>query len=167
MKIATSIALIALSASLIQPSFAQQTPSPAAPGAQAQQTAPTPAQVDAQIAKMQELMTQMNQQMTQLQQTQDPEERQRLLQQHWTTMQEAMTAMHGMTELLLLTELDKQQREFATTIERSGDQLLQLVNDILDFSKIEAGQVALEEVGFELPALLAEVQQLFAVTLAR
>jgi hypothetical protein len=95
MKIATSIAFIALS-SLIQPSFAQQTPSPAAPGAQAQQTAPTPAQVDAQIAKMQELMTQMNQQMAQLQQTQDPEERQRLLQQHWTTMQDAMTTMHGM-----------------------------------------------------------------------
>jgi signal transduction histidine kinase len=74
-----------------------------------------------------------------------------------------MTAMLGMTELLLMSELDKQQREFASTIERSGDTLLQLVNDILDFSKIEAGQVALEEVGFELPELLREVQQLFAV----
>jgi signal transduction histidine kinase len=74
-----------------------------------------------------------------------------------------MTAMLGMTELLLLSELDKQQREFATTIERSGATLLQLVNDILDFSKIEAGQVALEEVGFELPALIEEVRTLFAV----
>jgi signal transduction histidine kinase len=74
-----------------------------------------------------------------------------------------MTAMLGMTELLQLSNLDAQQREFTTTIERSGNTLLQLVNDILDFSKIEAGQVALEEVGFDLPHLLQEIQELFAL----
>jgi signal transduction histidine kinase/CheY-like chemotaxis protein len=74
-----------------------------------------------------------------------------------------MTAMIGMTELLLMSELDKQQREFATTIERAGNTLLQLVNDILDFSKIEAGQVVLEEVGFEIEAIVQEVKDLFAI----
>jgi signal transduction histidine kinase len=74
-----------------------------------------------------------------------------------------MTAMLGMTELLQLSNLDAQQREFTTTIERSGNTLLQLVNDILDFSKIEAGQVELEEVGFDLMGLLQEIQELFAL----
>jgi signal transduction histidine kinase/ActR/RegA family two-component response regulator len=74
-----------------------------------------------------------------------------------------MTAMLGMTELLMMSSLDKQQREFATTIERSGNTLLQLVNDILDFSKIEAGQVVLEDVGFDVADLLKEIQDLFAL----
>jgi len=93
----TYIASVALIASLIQPAFAQQQPgSQPAPQTQTQQSAPNPAVVDEQFAKVQELMTQMNQQMTELQQTQDPEQRQRLLQQHWATMQNAMTTMHGM-----------------------------------------------------------------------
>ena len=74
-----------------------------------------------------------------------------------------MTAMLGMTELLMMSSLDKQQREFATTIERSGNTLLQLVNDILDFSKIEAGQVVLEEVGFDVADLVKEIHDLFAL----
>jgi signal transduction histidine kinase len=78
-----------------------------------------------------------------------------------------MTAMLGMTELLLLSPLDKQQREYATTVERAGATLLQLVNDILDFSKIEAGQVVLEDVSIELQALLEEVQALFQVRAAQ
>jgi len=95
MKNASHLVAFALGISLIQPAFAQQ-PRSEAPGTEAQQTAPSPAEVDEQIAKMQELITQMNQQMTELQQTQDQEQRQRLLQEHWTTMQNAMTAMHGM-----------------------------------------------------------------------
>ena len=68
-----------------------------------------------------------------------------------------MTAMLGMTELLQMTDLDATQREYADTVARAGDTLLQLVNDILDCSKIEAGQLHIEEVGFELPELLQEV----------
>jgi signal transduction histidine kinase/ActR/RegA family two-component response regulator len=74
-----------------------------------------------------------------------------------------MTAMLGMTELLQLTPLDVHQREYATTIERSGDTLLQLVNDILDFSKIEAGQLALEDVSLDLAALVDEVRDMLGI----
>jgi signal transduction histidine kinase/ActR/RegA family two-component response regulator len=74
-----------------------------------------------------------------------------------------MTAMLGMTELLQMTELDATQREYADTVARAGDALLQLVNDILDFSKIEAGQLHIEAVSFELPELLEEVRQMLEV----
>ncbi|HEX4351685.1 MAG TPA: histidine kinase dimerization/phospho-acceptor domain-containing protein, partial [Polyangiales bacterium] len=74
-----------------------------------------------------------------------------------------MTAMLGMTELLQMTDLDDTQREYADTVARSGDALLQLVNDILDFSKIEAGQLHIEEVVFELSELLEEVREMLEV----
>jgi signal transduction histidine kinase/CheY-like chemotaxis protein len=74
-----------------------------------------------------------------------------------------MTAMLGMTELLQMTELSESQREFANTVARSGETLLQLVNDILDFSKIEAGQLHVEAIGFDLPELLAEVHDMLEV----
>ncbi|MDH5675215.1 MAG: ATP-binding protein [Myxococcales bacterium] len=73
-----------------------------------------------------------------------------------------MTAMLGMTELLQMTELDDSQAEFAATIDRAGNTLLELVNDILDFSKIEAGQLSLEEVRFSVPELLQEVREMLA-----
>jgi signal transduction histidine kinase/CheY-like chemotaxis protein len=71
-----------------------------------------------------------------------------------------MTAILGMTELLQMTPLDEQQTEYASTIERSGDTLLQIVNDILDFSKIEAGRLAIEDIGFELKSVLDEVLEM-------
>ncbi|HEX7478582.1 MAG TPA: ATP-binding protein [Polyangiales bacterium] len=74
-----------------------------------------------------------------------------------------MTAMLGMTELLQMTELDATQRDYADTVARSGNTLLQLVNDILDFSKIEAGQLAIEEVRFDVHKLVAEVLEMLAV----
>ncbi|HMI90340.1 MAG TPA: ATP-binding protein [Polyangiales bacterium] len=74
-----------------------------------------------------------------------------------------MTAMLGMAELLQMTELSHEQLEYASTIERSGNTLLQLVNDILDFSKVEAGQLMLEQVSFKLHDLLDEVSEVLAV----
>ena len=55
-----------------------------------------------------------------------------------------MNGVIGMTGLLLDTPLNKQQQEFAETIQLSGEALLTIVNDILDFSKIEAGKLELE-----------------------
>ena len=61
-----------------------------------------------------------------------------------------MNGVIGMTGLLLDTPLTEEQRQFAETIQLSGEALLTIVNDILDFSKIEAGKLELEIVDMDL-----------------
>ena len=59
-----------------------------------------------------------------------------------------MNGVLGMAHLLAETDLDAEQREFVSTINSSGENLLMLLNDILDFSKIEAGALVLENIAF-------------------
>jgi PAS domain S-box-containing protein len=49
----------------------------------------------------------------------------------------------GMTELLRETLLTDRQRQYADTIESSGNMLLRLIDDILDLSRIEANRITL------------------------
>ncbi len=86
-----------------------------------------------------------------------------------------MNAVIGMTELLLRTELDRDQRELADMVQGSGEMLLTLINEVLDFSKIEAGEFDLEarphvvrdwiESGLDLVASLASAKGLELVSL--
>jgi len=55
----------------------------------------------------------------------------------------------GMAHLLKDTQLDAEQRGFATNIETCGRSLIALVNDILDFSKLEAGSFDVDRVVFD------------------
>ncbi len=71
-----------------------------------------------------------------------------------------MNAVIGMTELLLLTQLSEEQREYIEIVRDSGQSLLRVLNDILDYSKIEAGKLELETVHFDLPAQIESVVEL-------
>ncbi|QDU98723.1 hybrid sensor histidine kinase/response regulator [Lignipirellula cremea] len=74
-----------------------------------------------------------------------------------------MNAIIGMTELLLDTQLTREQREYLRMVHESGESLLALINDILDFSKIEAGKLDLDECEFDLPERLGDTMRSLSI----
>ncbi|MGH1402850.1 MAG: response regulator [Alphaproteobacteria bacterium] len=73
-----------------------------------------------------------------------------------------MNAILGMSNFLLESTLDPEQKECAAAIKTSGDTLLRIINDIIDISKIESGKLVLEQTDFDLMETVQEVTSLYA-----
>jgi len=71
-----------------------------------------------------------------------------------------MSGIMGMVRMLLDSGLDKQQKEYAQTIQESSDAMLALLNDILDFEKVQQGKMDIESISIDLPRLIRGVATL-------
>jgi len=95
MKKMTLIAAFTAAAFTTMPAMAEQ-PKPAGKSTEVQQKMPNVSEFDKQMSQAQKNMQKMQEQMDKLSKTQNPQERQKLLQEHWGSMQNNMQMMHGM-----------------------------------------------------------------------
>ena len=74
-----------------------------------------------------------------------------------------MNGIIGMTNILMSTSLNEEQKDFVNVIKKSSDSLLVLMNDILDLSKIKAGKLRIEKIDFRLRETLEQTINTFRV----
>jgi signal transduction histidine kinase/CheY-like chemotaxis protein len=70
----------------------------------------------------------------------------------------------GLNQLLLQTDMNKEQLQYAKLTESSGKQLLAIVNDILDYSKIEAKKMTLSLNPLDLRQMMEDIYAVFKMT---
>lgn len=73
-----------------------------------------------------------------------------------------MTGIMGMVKLLLGTSLNKQQHDYALTVQESAEAMMSLLNDILDFEKIQRGKIEIEHISFDLHRIIHGVINLMS-----
>ena len=73
-----------------------------------------------------------------------------------------LNGLLGIADLVLDTQLTREQRDDLELVKVSGTSLLTLINDILDFSKIEAGHLDLEAIEFAPADNIADTLRIFA-----
>ncbi len=74
-----------------------------------------------------------------------------------------LNAIIGFTQVILKTKLNPTQKEYLTTIQKSGDTLLTLINDILDLAKVEAGKMTFENIPMRLTESITDVLHTFEI----
>ncbi|KAJ7294616.1 hypothetical protein O6H91_Y244600 [Diphasiastrum complanatum] len=73
-----------------------------------------------------------------------------------------MNGVLGMLQMLMDTDLDATQCDYARTAHESGKQLIKLINEMLDQAKIESGRMELENIPFDLRIILDDILSLFS-----
>lgn len=73
-----------------------------------------------------------------------------------------MNGVLGMLQMLMDTNLDATQKDYAQTAQSSGKALITLINEVLDQAKIESGRLELETVAFNIRSVLDSVLSLFS-----
>ena len=77
-------------------------------------------------------------------------------------MRTPLNGVIGMAGALFDTPLTKEQNDLAVVIRDSGEHLLDLINDVLDFSRLDAGGLEIENIAFDLHALLQQTVDMVA-----
>lgn len=72
-----------------------------------------------------------------------------------------LNGLIGFAKLLLLTKLNKKQKDYVEKINNLSLTLLDLINNILDFSKIEADMIKIEKVDFNIKNIIRDIHNIF------
>lgn len=72
-----------------------------------------------------------------------------------------MNSILALSDMLLASSVNNDQRDSLTRIKKSGEHLLLVINDVLDLSKIESGHLSIEKIPFSIYSIAQDVYELF------